>query len=200
MCSDTTTALYAWNTINGAGLNVIADPLPVSSALPNSLQLTIPEGASGPIGFGNEGYYGPWSPPVACPKPISGIQINSGWTYNASFYYKFPVTSSFKGAATIALQSAEGQVYASASVSLIGSQTTWSKVFVNLRPMSSPMSTANNFTVTLNAAEAAGETIDFAMFSLFPPTFKGRANGLRIDIATVRDNLGGSVVIIPLTT
>ncbi|KAF8839676.1 glycoside hydrolase family 51 protein [Paxillus ammoniavirescens] len=168
--SNTTAALYAWNTINGAGLNVIADPLPVSSALPNSLQLTIPEGASGPIGFGNEGYY--------------GIQINSEWTYNASFYYKFPATSSFKGAATIALQSAEGQVYASASVSLIGSQTTWSKVAVNLTPVSSPMSTANNFTVTLNAAEAAGETIDFAMFSLFPPTFKDRANGLRIDIAT----------------
>ncbi|KIK93171.1 glycoside hydrolase family 51 protein [Paxillus rubicundulus Ve08.2h10] len=167
---NTTAALYAWNTINGAGINVIADPSPVSSALPNSLQLTIPEGASGSIGFGNEGYY--------------GIQINSGWTYNASFYYKFPVTSSFEGAATIALQSAEGQVYASASVSLIGSQTTWNKVAVHLKPTLSPMSTANNFTVTLNAAEAAGETIDFAMFSLFPPTFKGRANGLRIDIAT----------------
>lgn len=50
--------LYAWSSINGAHINVIADPSPVSSALPNSLQLTVPAKASGPVGFGNSGYYG----------------------------------------------------------------------------------------------------------------------------------------------
>ena len=52
--------------------------------------------------------------------------------------------------------------------------------------MTSPPSTANSFTVTFDGSSAAGQTISFAMFSLFPPTFKGRANGLRIDLATVR--------------
>ena len=39
--------------------------------------------------------------------------------------------------------------------------------------------------VTLDGAQAAGETIHFAMLSLFPPTYKGRENGMRIDIAEV---------------
>ena len=37
----------------------------------------------------------------------------------------------------------------------------------------------------MNGTEAAGETIHLAMFSLFPPTYKGRENGMRIDIAEV---------------
>ncbi|KAF9237539.1 glycoside hydrolase family 51 protein [Melanogaster broomeanus] len=167
---NTADALYAWNAIHGAAISVIADPSPLSSALPNSLQLTVPQGTAGQVGFGNEGYY--------------GINVNAEWTYNASFYYKFPVASSFEGTAIIALQSADGQVYASASVPISGSQQTWRQVAVPLRPSSSPTSTANNFTVTFDGADAAGQTIDFAMFSLFPPTFKDRANGLRIDVAT----------------
>lgn len=112
--------------------------------------------------------------------------MNSEWTYSATFYYKFPVACLFDGAATITLQSATGEVYASASVPISGSQTEWKQVAVSLRPSSSPASTANNFTVTFDGSNATGQTIDFAMFSLFPPTFKGRENGLRIDVATVR--------------
>ncbi|KAI9568675.1 glycoside hydrolase family 51 protein [Boletus coccyginus] len=169
---NTVAALYAWSAINAAEINVIADPSPVSSALPNSLQLTIPKGTSGQVGFGNEGYY--------------GIQVNSEWTYNASFYYKFPVASSFDGTATVALQSATGEVYTSASVPISGSQTTWKQVAVSLTPTSSPASTANNFT-----------TIAFSMFSLFPPTFKGRANGLRIDVATTLYDMKPSFFRLP---
>ena len=114
-----------------------------------------------------------------------GIQVNADWTYNASFYYKFPATSSFDGVATVSLQSATGEVYASASVQISGLQTKWNQVAVCLKPTSSPASTDNIFTVTFDATDATGLHINFAMFSLFPPTFNGRANGLRIDIATV---------------
>ncbi|EIW86286.1 glycoside hydrolase family 51 protein [Coniophora puteana RWD-64-598 SS2] len=165
------TALYAWAAVNGGNITVIADSDPVSSALPNSLQLTIPSGASGSVGFGNEGYY--------------GINVNSSWTYNASFYYRFPEASDFSGDATVALQSASGEVYASAQIPISGSQTTWTQVYAQLTPSTSPSSTANNFTVTFNSS-AAGNTINFAMFSLFPPTFKNRANGMRIDVAEAR--------------
>jgi hypothetical protein len=41
------------------------------------------------------------------------------------------------------------------------------------------------FTVSLDAATFAGQTIEFAMFSLMPPTFMNRPNGMRIDIAEV---------------
>lgn len=56
--------------------------------------------------------------------------------------------------------------------------------------MASPNSTANNFTITFDGAEAAGQTINFAMFSLLPPTFNNRENGMRINISTVRDDIG----------
>ncbi|KAG8212804.1 glycoside hydrolase superfamily [Butyriboletus roseoflavus] len=111
------------------------------------------------------------------------IRVNSEWTYNASFYYKFPVASSFNGTATVALQGSTGQTYASTAVPINGSQTTWHQITLSLTPTASPNSTANNFTVTFDGANAAGQTIDFAMFSLFPPTFNNRENGMRIDLS-----------------
>ncbi|KAG9311650.1 glycoside hydrolase family 51 protein [Chiua virens] len=166
---NTPAALYAWSPINSADINVIADPSPVSTALPNSLQVTIPQGASGQVGFGNAGYYG-----------------SSSLDFNASFYYRFPTASTFDGTATVSLQSQTGEVYISASIPISGSQTTWKQVAASLTPTSSPTSTANNFTLTFDGTSAAGQTINFAMFSLFPPTFNNRENGLRIDLATVR--------------
>jgi alpha-N-arabinofuranosidase len=55
---DTVEALFGWAPIKGASINVIADPVPLSDALPNSLELTIPSGSSGQVGFGNTGYWG----------------------------------------------------------------------------------------------------------------------------------------------
>ncbi|KDQ60310.1 glycoside hydrolase family 51 protein [Jaapia argillacea MUCL 33604] len=177
---NTTTALTAWHPINGASLTVISDPLPVSSALPNSLQLTVPAGSSGPVGFGNEGYF--------------GIKVDSTWTYNASFYYRFPTASTFSGPVTIGLQTSSGQPLASTTTALPYS-STWKQIFVQLTPTVSGSTTANNFTVTLNGA--SGVTINFAMFSLFPPTYKGRANGMRVDIATTLAGMAPSFFRLP---
>ncbi|KAG1802221.1 glycoside hydrolase family 51 protein, partial [Suillus plorans] len=168
-------ALFGWAPINGTSINVIADPIPLSGALPNSLELTIPSGSSGQVGFGNEGYW--------------GINVNASWTYNASFYYRFPRASNFSGKFTVMLQSSMGVVYANASIPVSGSTTAWMQVMVHLTPTSSPVSTTNIFTVTVDGASAIGETINFAMFSLFPPTFKGRTNGLRMDIAQATQTL-----------
>lgn len=115
-----------------------------------------------------------------------GIKVDSSWTYTASFYYRFPAASAFRGSATIGLQSSTGQILASANVALSGSQTSWSRVQVTFRPTASTSSTSNSFFVILDGAQGAGQTINFAMFSLFPPTFKNRPNGIRADIAEVR--------------
>jgi alpha-N-arabinofuranosidase len=114
--------------------------------------------------------------------------LNSEWTYNASFYYKFPAASSFNGTATVALQGSAAQIYASASIPINGFQTTWNQITLQLTPKASSNSTVNNFTVTFDGADAADQTINFAMFSLFPPTFNNRENGMRIDLSTVRDD------------
>ncbi|PBK63683.1 alfa-L-arabinofuranosidase precursor [Armillaria solidipes] len=165
----TSAALKAWYSVNGALLTVVAETEPVSSALPNALNVTVANDATGPVGFGNTGYF--------------GMKFTAGNTYNASFYYRFPERSDFVGELDISLQTSEGNVLASASVLVSGDQTSWKQVFVSLTSDITPDATDNVFLVTTDGAAASGLTINFAMFSLFPPTFNSRQNGMRIDIA-----------------
>ncbi|KAJ3982851.1 glycoside hydrolase family 51 protein [Lentinula detonsa] len=181
--SNQTTALSAWHSVNGAQLTVIEETVPVSSALPNALSVAIPSGSSGQLGIGNEGYF--------------GIKVNSSNTYNASFFYRFPTASSFNGIATVGLQTSTGQVLGASNVTLNGSQTTWLQVFTTIQPTISPASLTNNFTVTVDGGTLAGQTINFAMFSLFPPTFKNRPNGMRIDIAETLSAMAPSFFRLP---
>ncbi|KAJ3795568.1 glycoside hydrolase family 51 protein [Lentinula aff. detonsa] len=181
--SNQTTALSAWHSVNGAQLTVIEETVPVSSALPNALSVAIPSGSSGQLGIGNEGYF--------------GIKVNSSNTYNASFFYRFPTASSFNGIATVGLQTSTGQVLGASNVTLNGSQTSWLQVFTTIQPTISPASLTNNFTVTVDGETLAGQTINFAMFSLFPPTFKNRPNGMRIDIAETLSAMAPSFFRLP---
>lgn len=114
-----------------------------------------------------------------------GIKVDSSWKYNASLYYRFPNASSYSGTLTVTLQSSTGEVLASNVTTIDGAQTEWANVFLTLAPSKSAANNNNSFVVTLDSAEVAGETVHFAMFSLFPPTYKGRENGMRIDIAEV---------------
>ncbi|KAK0440615.1 glycoside hydrolase family 51 protein [Armillaria borealis] len=165
----TSAALKAWYSVNGALLTVVAETEPVSSALPNALNMTVASGATGPVGFGNTGYF--------------GMKFTAGSTYNASFYYRFPESSDFIGELNVSLQTSEGDILASASVLVSGNQTSWKQVFVSLTSDITPDAIDNIFVVTTDGASASGLTINFAMFSLFPPTFNNRQNGMRIDIA-----------------
>ncbi|PPQ90525.1 hypothetical protein CVT25_015815 [Psilocybe cyanescens] len=176
-------ALNAWQAVNGATISVIKETTPVSSALPNALHVTVPSGKSGQVGFLNTGY--------------SGIKITAKSTYTASFYYRFPTSSSFSGSVLISLQATSGQVFGSASIQLSGSQTTWKQVSVSITPSTSASSTSNVFSVTVDGGSAAGQTINFAMFSLFPPTFKNRQNGMRADIAEALAEMGPSFFRLP---
>ncbi|KAL1668200.1 glycoside hydrolase superfamily [Schizophyllum commune] len=176
-------SLTAWGTVGSVNISVIADDQPVSSSLPNSLELVVPDGATGAVGFSNEGYW--------------GIKVTESTTYNASFYYKVPEESIFSGDATIALQSSSGDVLASATIPISGAQTEWTQVAAELTPSSSAGDVNNVFTVTLDGEAAAGLTVDFALFSLFPPTFKDRPNGLRPDIAQALVDMGPSFFRLP---
>ncbi|PIL37709.1 hypothetical protein GSI_01403 [Ganoderma sinense ZZ0214-1] len=173
---NTSNALTAWSALNGAHLTVIADPVPVSKSLPNSLQFSVPSGSSGDVGFTNSGFW--------------GIKVDSSWTYKASFYYRFPASSSFSGTLTVGLRANGGTVLAHASTEVHGSTTSWTQVNLELKPASSAPDVNNSFFISVDGAEAAGQTINFAMLSLFPPTFKDRPNGLRIDIAETLAEMG----------
>ncbi|KAI0372021.1 glycoside hydrolase family 51 protein [Pilatotrama ljubarskyi] len=180
---NTAAALNAWHPISNAKLTVIADPSPVSNALPNSLQFVVPSGSSGRVGFTNEGFW--------------GIKVDSSWTYKASLFFRFPTSSSFSGALTVGLQTNVGKVLAQNSTQIRGTTTKWTQVNLELHPTASASDVNNSFFVTIDGAAAAGQTINFAMFSLFPPTFKNRPNGMRIDIAETLAEMGPSFFRFP---
>lgn len=115
-----------------------------------------------------------------------GINVNSSWTYNASLYFRFPSDSALVGTLTVGLQTYAGEVLASNSTEIRGTQTDWTYVFLTLHPASSAATVNNTFFVTLDSENATGEVVNFALLSLFPPTYKSRPNGMRIDIAEVR--------------
>ncbi|KDN49141.1 hypothetical protein RSAG8_02494, partial [Rhizoctonia solani AG-8 WAC10335] len=164
----TSGALYAWHTVGSASIAVINNIAPVSSALPNSLSLTVGAGASGAVGFSNEGYW--------------GIGITEGVTYNASFYAKLPTDSAFTAQdnVTVQLLSASGEVLASEAVQ--GLSGSWQQFSVRLTAKKTAGSAANRFAVTVESANKSGQVIYFTLLSLFPPTWNDRPNGLRKDI------------------
>ncbi|KAG9224594.1 hypothetical protein CCMSSC00406_0002255 [Pleurotus cornucopiae] len=166
----TSGALNAWSSINGGSISIVSDDVPVSNSLRNSLRFDVPNGLSGPVGFANSGFF--------------GIKVDSAWTYKASFHFRFPTRSSFRGNLVVGLRSSSGEILASATVPVGGASTSWRQVNVSLRPSSSASSLSNQLSVTVDGNAARGQKINFAMFSLFPPTFKNRPNGMRIDIAT----------------
>ncbi|KAM5533877.1 hypothetical protein V8D89_012417 [Ganoderma adspersum] len=180
---DTSAALTAWHALSDAQLTVIADSHPVSNSLPNSLQLSVPSGSSGAVGFTNEGFW--------------GIKVDSSWTYKASFYYRFPASSSFSGTLTAGLRTNGGTVLAQATTQIRGTATSWTQVNLDLRPTTSAPNNDNSFFISVDGAAAAGQTINFALLSLFPPTFKNRPNGMRIDIAETLAEMGPSFFRFP---
>ncbi|RDB27701.1 putative alpha-L-arabinofuranosidase A [Hypsizygus marmoreus] len=167
---NTQEALVGWHSINGANINVIADPIPVSPFLPNALQVTFPPNRFGLIGFGNEGFY--------------GLKVDTALTYKASFYYRFPTATSYRGNAVIGFQTVSGLSLGSVTAPISGAQTTWTQVSVSVTPAQVAFNNNNYFNVVFDAGAVAGQTINFAMLSLFPPTYRNRANGVRLDIAT----------------
>lgn len=189
MLEDETEALVAWSALGtNTSIRVIVDSSPLSSALPNSLALSVPHGSIGDVGFANSGYWG--LHPIFSSNNVTltwtiGIKVDSAWTYNASLYYRFPNATSFSGTLKISLQSSSSAVLASTSLRISGSQTNWTQLKTTLIPKVNVLDTNNTFTVTMDGADAAGQSINFALFSLFPPTYKGRENGMRMDIAEV---------------
>ncbi|KAF5318563.1 hypothetical protein D9619_010790 [Psilocybe cf. subviscida] len=178
----TAAALANWKALN-SNIAVVAETTPVSAALPNALQLSVPAGSVSNVGFANTGN--------------SGIGIQADTNYKASFYYRFPTASKFKGKFVVSLQDAAGTVLASQKVSASGSQTSWKQVKLSLSTSTQPGSINNMFAITVEGNSAAGETINFAMLSLFPPTFKNRENGMRQDIAQALADMKPSFFRLP---
>lgn len=59
----------------------------------------------------------------------------------------------------------------------------WTEHAFELVPEKDAPNSNNSFAVTFDPAGTAAGSLDFNLISLFPPTYKNRKNGLRVDIA-----------------
>ncbi|ORY03323.1 glycoside hydrolase superfamily [Clohesyomyces aquaticus] len=158
-------SLDGWKSINGAGLSIKNLSTPLSKALPSSMNVVVNSTKSKSVGFSNDGF---WGMDVRMEK------------YTGSFY----VRGSYKGAFTASLQSAlTNETFGSVKVDSKTKQNEWVQHKFTLVPKKDAPSSNNTFAITFDPAGVSGGSLDFNLISLFPPTYKGRENGLREDLA-----------------
>ncbi|MFE9570616.1 alpha-L-arabinofuranosidase C-terminal domain-containing protein [Streptomyces sp. NPDC006692] len=145
-----------WSVTGGAEAAIdTAEPL--NAALTQSLRVTAKSAGDG---VANEGFW--------------GFPVRPSTTYRASLYAK---SAGKSGRLTIALTGSDGKVHATGTTApLTGS---WRSYELTLRTGPSAPTTAN---ARLTVTTSAPGTLWLSQVSLFPPTYKGRRNGLRIDL------------------
>lgn len=133
-----------------------------SAALRNSAKLEVAKADSNsPAGLLNEGYW--------------GMAVRPNTRYSGSFYAKSSSDSALPiRVALVGDQS--GDVLASTSVEVSG--TAWKQYKFDLRSGKAASSAENHFELTI----ARPATLWLQLVSLFPPTYRDRPNGNRIDI------------------
>ena len=97
--------------------------------------------------------------------------------YTGSFWVK----GAYNGSFTASLESnLTSDVFGSIEVPSKSVADSWTEHAFELVPEKDASNSNNTFSITFDAA--AGP-LDFNLISLFPPTYKNRKNGLRVDIA-----------------
>lgn len=151
---------------NGAAGDIDIDTNePVNTtALRNSLRLDITSVAPGQrVGVANDGYW--------------GIPVKPNTTYTASFYVK--ASPGYKGTLTVAIEGTNGVVYASGKVT--NPPSTWRRISLKIATGRVQPTTDARFVLS---ASSPG-SLWFSFVSLFPPTYKNRANGMRVDLMEI---------------
>jgi len=150
-----------WNPLGGASIALANLSNPVTAALPASLQVTKGNG-TGTIGFSNVGFW--------------GFPVVAETEYKGSFW----VQGGLNGNLTVCLTSNENEQYAEAEVS-VKSSDSWTQYNYTLTPSSSAPNSNNTLNFTFAASDLTN-AVNFNLLSLFPPTYKNRPNGNRIDL------------------
>ncbi|KAH8673028.1 glycoside hydrolase superfamily [Ilyonectria robusta] len=170
-----------WHPVGNVELS-IADTTPLSSSLPHHLQIKVPAGAKGPVGFYNDGFW--------------GFNVDAAKRYIASLYiradYTGKIDTSFRN--TISGQTLSSSAIKVNQKSSDGWVQVWTPTFM---PDKSPGNPNNTFYFTFDGEKLAGKTIDVNLISLFKQTFLDRSNGLRQDLAESVEELGHSWIRLP---
>jgi len=148
--------------INNAALSLKFLDQPLSKQLPASMRVSAGN-STGKVGFKNEGYW--------------GMDVRPQ-TYTGSFWVKGAYNGSFTASLDSNLTS---DCFASVQVPSKSVDNDWTEHTFELVPDRAAPNSNNTLSITFDAAAASA--LDFNLISLFPPTYKDRKNGLRIDIA-----------------
>jgi alpha-N-arabinofuranosidase len=169
-----------YRSVNGAKLTLSRLDEPLSDALPVSLNVRGSKCSNATtVGFLNEGY---WGMDVKKQK------------YTGSFW----VRGAYDGVFTASLQSdLTDDVFGSVEIESKSVADDWVEHEFELIPTVDAPNSNNTFAVTFDPAAAANRSLDFNLISLFPPTYKGRKNGLRIDIAEALEELHPTRLRVP---
>ncbi|PSR90718.1 alpha-L-arabinofuranosidase A [Coniella lustricola] len=150
-----------WTAVGGAALALDNTSVPLSSALPTSLAVTA--SADGIAGISNPGWW--------------GIDVLASSTYSGSFW----VLGDYAGNFTARLVSdTANTTLASATIAGPAVADSWTQFTYELQPSADAPSINNSLVVTFDAT--SGETLNFNLISLFPPTYKDTPNGNRVDL------------------
>jgi alpha-L-arabinofuranosidase len=183
--NDSTNALNAWAPVAGSGVkaNLTSDATTgPTTALTQSGKLTITSGVSSSsrAGVSNAGYF--------------GVAVAPSTSYTVQFYAK--ATPGFTGPLTVDLESTTGTVFATATISSITS--SWAEYTATLTTgVNTPTTSTNLFVISTNSASANGATIWFGATYLYPPSYEGAANHLRIDLMQMLAALQPAIFRVP---
>lgn len=162
---DTNRALIGWSLQNEGGAHgtmQLTEAHPMNAASSRSLAMTITpsETSDGRVALVNSGYW--------------GINVQAGTNYTLKFHLR---PESFSGSLSATLESENGSVLARHDFGEIRPDAAWRPLTATLKADATDPHA--RFVLSFRGK---GETqVDWV--SLFPPTYKNRANGLRLDLA-----------------
>ena len=167
--------LTPWEPVGGAVLTLQNTTVPLSSALPTSINIAS-SSTNGTIGLLNPGWW--------------GIDVKPQ-TYTGSFWALGP----YNGMFTVKLQSnSTQQVFASLELPSQSQSGKWVEHQFQLQPHVAAPDTTNDFVIEF---EASSGSINFNLISLFPPTYRNRPNGNRIELMEALKALNPSFLRMP---
>ncbi|KAJ0382255.1 hypothetical protein COL922a_012948 [Colletotrichum nupharicola] len=158
------TTLDPWTVHYGsASISHDADT-PLTSAITSSLKITVPPGSGGFTGVANPGY--------------RGIIIDGGY-YNSTFWLR----GDFQGDVKIRLLGNETDVeYGWAIIPVDSKADSWTRYEAGFWATAAPDGD-NLWVFEILAETLTSGSINLGYPTLFPPTFKGRQNGLTVDLS-----------------
>ncbi|KAF7930604.1 uncharacterized protein EAE98_005004 [Botrytis deweyae] len=172
--------LEPWTAIGSSVLTLQNTSIPLSSALPTSVNVRASSNgtyanSTGTIGLSNPGWWG-FS---VQPQKYTG----SFWVLGA---YTGNFTASLVGATS-------GTVFATVDIPSNSTSEEWTEFPFTLEPTAAAPDVNNDFTIEFES----GHSLNFNLISLFPPTYNDRPNGLRPELVQAMKDLNPSFFRIP---